>query len=103
MRLLPAPYETRVFHFALLAFVLVFLAPIAASAAFYYLRNDIADWRTADRSSAGLLPPAAKHPEADVRVFSARTVSWRGINVSHSWIVVKGADDRAYQRFEYTA
>ncbi|TXM88092.1 DUF3750 domain-containing protein, partial [Methylobacterium sp. WL122] len=46
---------------ALLVFVFVFLAPIAVSAALYYLRNDVADWRTADRSSAGLLPPAAQN------------------------------------------
>lgn len=88
---------------ALLTFVIVFLAPIALSAALYYLRNDIADWRTADRSSTGLLPPAGGHPAAVVRVFSARTVSWRGIVASHSWIVVKEAGGRAYQRFDYTA
>ncbi|GJE57515.1 DUF3750 domain-containing protein [Methylobacterium thuringiense] len=88
---------------ALLTFVIVFLAPIALSATLYYLRNDIVDWRTADRSSAGLLPPAGGHPDAVVRVFSARTVSWRGIVASHSWIVVKEAGGRAYQRFDYTA
>lgn len=87
----------------LVVLVVVFLAPIAVSAMLYSIRNDIADWRSADRSSAGLLPPAARKPEAVVRVFSARTVSWRGIIATHSWIVVKGAGDRAYQRFDYTA
>ncbi|MFC6791695.1 DUF3750 domain-containing protein [Methylobacterium komagatae] len=91
------------FRTALLVFVVVFLAPIAVSAARYYWFNEIADWRSADRSSAGLLPPAARNPEAVVRVFSARTVSWRGIVATHSWIVVKGAGERAYQRFDYTA
>lgn len=91
------------FRIALLVFVVAFLAPIAVSAARYYWFNDIADWRSADRSSAGLLPPAARKPEAVVRVFSARTVSWRGIVATHSWIVVKGAGERAYQRFDYTA
>ena len=91
------------FRTALLVFVVVFLAPIAVSAARYYWFNDIADWRSADRSSAGLLPPAARKSEAVVRVFSARTVSWRGIVATHSWIVVKGAGERAYQRFDYTA
>ena len=38
-----------------------------------------------------------------VRVFSARTVSWRGILASHSWIVIKEAGAPAYQRFDYTA
>jgi hypothetical protein len=87
----------------LLVLVAAYLAPIAVSAALYYLRNDIADWRTADRSSAGLLPPASAKPEAVVRVFSARTVSWRGIVATHSWIVVKDAGEPAYRRFDYTA
>ena len=86
-----------------LAFVALYLAPIAVSALLYYLRNDIADWRTADRSSTGLLPPAAANPGAVVRVFSARTVSWRGIIASHSWIVIKEPGPRPYRRFDYTA
>jgi hypothetical protein len=92
-----------VIRIVLLAFVAVFLAPIAVSAALYHLFNDITDWRTADRSSAGLLPPAAAHPEAAVRIFSARTVSWRGIIASHSWVVIKGPGQRPYRRFDYTA
>ena len=87
---------------AALAFVLVYLAPIAISAALYFSQNH-ADWRSADRSSSGLLPSAATNPEAIVRIFSARTVSWRGIIATHSWIVVKDAGARAYQRFDYTA
>jgi len=92
-----------VLRIAILAFVLVYLVPIAASAALYWLRNDVADWRTADRTSAGLLPPAAQNREAVVRVFSARTVSWRGIVASHAWIVIKDPGAPAYQRFDYTA
>ncbi len=89
-------------EFALLAFVLVFLVPIAVSATLYVTRSR-GDWRSADRSSAGLLPSAADHSEAVVRVFSARTVSWRGIVATHSWIVIKDTGGRAYQRFDYTA
>jgi len=98
-----AHHETPVLRIALLVFVAVFLMPIAVSAALHYWKNDIADWRSADRSSMGLLAPAARTPQAVVRVFSARTVSWRGIVASHSWIVVKGPGERAYQRFDYTA
>ena len=87
----------------LLAFVLLYLAPIAISAALYILRGRGTDWWSADRSSVGLLRPAAQHKDAVVRVFSARTVSWRGIIASHSWIVVKAAGAPAYQRFDYTA
>lgn len=86
---------------AVLAFVLVYLAPLAASALVYATRAG-GDWRAADRSSAGLLPPAAQ-PGAVVRIFSARTVSWRGIFATHSWIVVKEAGAQSYSRFDYTA
>ena len=55
------------------------------------------------RSSAGLLPRADAHPGAVLRIFSARTVSWRGIVATHSWIVLKEAGARAYYRFDYTA
>nr|WP_245978547.1 DUF3750 domain-containing protein [Stella humosa] len=61
------------------------------------------DWQTADRSSAGLLPPAAGHAPAVVRVYAARTVRWRGIFASHAWIVVKEAGGARYERFDYTA
>ena len=87
----------------LLVLLVVFVAPILVSAGRYYARGTGADWRTADRSSAGLLPPAAQASGAVVRIFSARTVSWRGIVASHAWVVVKEDGARAYQRFDYTA
>ncbi len=86
-----------------LAFLLVFVAPVAVSALAYAWDGTGAGWRTADRSSAGLLPEARAHPAAIVRILSARTVSWRGIVATHSWVVVKEAGARAYQRFDYTA
>ena len=63
----------------------------------------VANWKTADRSSAGLLPPVGPDLGAVVRIFSARTVRWRGIVATHSWIVVKEAGATAYSRFDYTA
>ena len=45
---------------ALLLFVVLFLLPLAVSAALYFRDDSGAGWRTADRSSAGLLPPAAR-------------------------------------------
>ena len=89
-------------RFALIALVILFLVPIAVSATRYWLRAD-GDWRSADRSSAGLLPPAETNPGAVVRIYSARTVSWRGIVATHSWIVIKGSGERRYRRFDYTA
>ena len=102
---LPLPSPARiviVLRIAVLALVLLFLAPIAASALLYAVRER-GDWRLADRSSAGLLPDPRLHPEAVVRILSARTVSWRGILATHAWIVVKEAGAPGYSRFDYTA
>jgi hypothetical protein len=83
----------------LAAFVVLFLLPLAASAALYAVKPDRGTWQTADRSSAGLLPSAG-NGEAVVRIYSARTVRWRGIFATHSWIVVKAAGDKAYTRWD---
>ena len=86
-----------------LVLVALFIVPVLLSAGIYSVRNGGVEWRLADRSSAGLLPPPAEHPGAAVRIFSARTVSWRGIVATHSWIVIKPAGAKAYERFDYTA
>ena len=86
-----------------LLFVLLFLLPLAVSAVRWRLEGTGAGWRTADRSSAGLLPPAREHPGAAVRVFAAPTVRWRGIFAVHCWIVLKPAGAAAYTRYDYTA
>ena len=89
--------------FLLVVFVLLFPVPVAISTAMYFFRGRIVNWRAADRSSAGLLPPALPQTEAVVRIFSARTVRWRGIVATHSWLVVKEAGATRYSRFDYTA
>ena len=91
-------------HFALIlaCFLLLFAAPAAVRAVLYW-RGPPVDWRGADRSSTGLLPPAAAHPAAAVRVFAARTVRWRGIVAVHCWIVLKDRGAARYQRYDLTA
>jgi hypothetical protein len=88
-------------------FVIVLLlalaVPIGVSAAKYWLGDRSVNWQSADRSSAGLLPPASQHPDALVRVFAARTVRWKGIFAVHSWIVFKERNAKAYTRYDYTA
>jgi hypothetical protein len=75
---------------SLILFLLLIFLPIGVSAGRYYLRGDgRGNWQTADRSSAGLLPPASANPDALIRVFAARTVRWRSIFAVHTWIVVK--------------
>jgi len=79
------------------------LAPLGVSAARHYGEMPAGDWWGADRSSAGLLPDPAAHPQALVRVFAARTVRWRGIFAVHCWIVVKPEGAAGYTRYDYTA
>jgi hypothetical protein len=83
--------------------LLLFFVPIGVSAARYFLGDRGVHWQTADRSSAGLLPAPAEHPDALVRVFAARTVRWRGIFAVHTWIVVKERNAPRYTRYDYTA
>ena len=83
-------------------FIAFYLLPIGVSATRYWLDGTGAGWRTADRSSIGVLPPAQDRAAA-VRIFAAQTVRWRGIFATHSWIVIKTADATSYTRYDYTA
>jgi Protein of unknown function (DUF3750) len=87
----------------LVVVLLLLVSPIAVSAVEYLFGDRSLDWQSADRSSAGLLPSPAQHPQALVRVYAARTVRWRGIFAVHSWIVVKEANAVGYTRYDYTA
>jgi Protein of unknown function (DUF3750) len=82
---------------------LLYLVPLGVAALFYFANGTGSGWRTADRSSIGVLPAPARHPAAVVRVFSAQTVRWKGIFASHSWIVLKPASAPSYTRYDYTA
>lgn len=57
-------------------------------------------WSVARWDSAGLLPDPTSHPEPLVRVFVARTWGWKAAFAVHSWIVVKPAGARAYERWD---
>jgi hypothetical protein len=89
--------------FSVVILALFAALPIAVSGIFFLLGDRHANWRTADRSSAGLLPAASGHPDAAIRVFAARTVRWRGIFAVHCWIVVKERGAPQYTRYDYTA
>ena len=54
------------------------------------------DWRTADRSSAGIAPAPADAPEAMVSVWAARAFNWRGLLAVHTWIATKPANAPHY-------
>jgi hypothetical protein len=85
-------------------FLIGFALPIGISAALYYGGAEAkADWRSADRSSAGLLEEPLLHSDAVVRIYAARTVRWRGIFAVHCWLVYKAKGAPAYTRYDYTA
>jgi hypothetical protein len=54
------------------------------------------DYRRADRSSAGIAPPAETTPEAVVQVYAARALNWRGIFGVHTWIATKPKNATEY-------
>jgi hypothetical protein len=84
-------------------FVIVYLLPLSITALLYRIDGSGPNWRDADRSSIGVLPPPALGRAAAVRIFSAKTVRWRGILASHSWIVFKAENASSYTRYDYTA
>ena len=55
-----------------------------------------ADWRTADRSSAGIAPRPENYKEAVVQVYAARTFGWRGALAVHTWIATKEKNATSY-------
>ncbi len=88
---------------SVLLLLLLIIGPIIVSTVNYLASDRRGNWQIADRSSAGLLPPASRHPDAVVRVYAARTVRWRGIFAVHSWIVLKERGAARYTRYDYTA
>jgi Protein of unknown function (DUF3750) len=74
-------------HIVLLAILLLLSLPV------FVLLSGAAqlgrDYRTADRSSAGIAPPAETTVEAIVQVYAARALNWRGIFGVHTWIATK--------------
>src|SRR5258706_2235348 len=98
-----APHESHIVRKILIVLLLLLVVPITLSTVKYFFGDRRVDWQTADRSSAGLLPPPGEHPEALLRVYAARTVRWRGIFAVHSWNVVKERNAPRYTRYDYTA
>ncbi|WP_062014202.1 DUF3750 domain-containing protein [Aureimonas sp. AU4] len=83
-----------------LAFVLVYLVPLALAAGLWIAGSHPASWRDADWTSARLLPAASDDPEAAAYVLSARTGGLKGAVSEHSWIVVKARCAQRYERFD---
>lgn len=89
----------RILRPLLLLLVFGFGAPLAAHATLSYGKGWAASWRSADWSSAGILPEAAARRPAMVRIFVARTGRWKSIFAVHSWIVLK-TENGTYERYD---
>lgn len=90
----------QIVKLALLALVLVFVLPAALSAALWKIGEHPGTWRDANWASAKLLPQPGETPEAAVYVLSARTGGLKGSVSEHSWIVLKDAGARTYERWD---
>src|SRR5690606_5735918 len=58
---------------------LFYLLPVLGAAGLWMAEAQPANWRSADWSSAGLLPGPAYDSPAEIRVYAARTGRWKGI------------------------
>jgi hypothetical protein len=78
----------------------VFLFPLAIHAALYVTKSHPANFRDADWSSVGMLPPAGSDGEARLLVFTGRTGRWKGIFSLHSWVVFKPEGATRWSRYD---
>lgn len=62
---------------------------IALSSILFLSACSHSDWRTADRSSAGIAPDPKIERAAVVQVYAARAIRWRGFFAVHTWIATK--------------
>ena len=69
--------------------LVLFLLPAGATLAWWAAVERPASWRSADWSSAGILPAAGANREAAIYLMSARTGGLKGALSVHSWIVLK--------------
>ncbi|MGE0501503.1 MAG: DUF3750 domain-containing protein [Rhizobiaceae bacterium] len=78
----------------------VFLVPALATLAWWELQDRPGSFRSADWSSAGILPAAASDDEAAVYLLAARTGGLKGAFSVHSWIAFKKAGATRYERYD---
>jgi uncharacterized protein DUF3750 len=84
----------------MLAFLIIFLLPVFVGAGALAYRGGPTHWSDWDRTAVSHLPPAAQHPDAQILVMSGRTRGWKGVVAVHSWIVIKGENERAWRRYD---
>jgi hypothetical protein len=84
----------------IVAFLALFLFPLAVHAALYAGKDRPASFRDANWSSVGMLPPPEAEREARLLVFTGRTGRWKGIFAVHSWVVFKPENATSWSRYD---
>lgn len=84
---------------SLIAFIIAFLLPVAATAAWWSTVERPGSWRSANWSSSGTLP-TPEIDDAAIYVMAARTGGLKGALSVHSWLVVKVPGQAAYARYD---
>jgi hypothetical protein len=79
--------------------LIIMKLPLTFVLAGLVLLHGCADWRTANRESAGLAPNPATH-EAILIVYGARAWGWRGWFAIHTWIAAKRSGESAYTVYD---
>jgi hypothetical protein len=90
----------RTVRHVLTGILALFLFPLATFAAVYLLQERAANYRDADWSSVGMLPPATASKDARLLVFTGRTGRWKGIFSLHSWVVFKPEGATTWSRYD---
>jgi len=88
----------RLFKIVLLVVSLVYLLPATLAVVGWTLGEHPRSWRDADWSSSGLL--ADDRDGAAVHVLAARTGGLKGALSEHSWIVLREAGGRRFERYD---
>ncbi|MEL6288757.1 MAG: DUF3750 domain-containing protein [Pseudomonadota bacterium] len=83
----------------LLVFTLI-AVPIGIQAAMMAHAGWPTSWARADWSSSGQAPAAARVRGATVQIWAARSGRWKGIFADHTWIALKPAGARRYERYD---
>jgi hypothetical protein len=96
----PLTTSSRLRKIIVLTLLAVFLLPIVVRVSAYTFYRGTTNWRRADWSSSGLLPPAGASVPARVLVMSGRAGGIKGVLAIHSWIVVKRANAQSWTRYD---
>jgi hypothetical protein len=84
----------------MLLVIALFLLPVAIAAGALAYQGGPRHWGNYDRTVISQLPAAADHRDARIMVMSGRTRGWKGVVAVHSWVVVKGENERTWRRYD---